>query len=104
MKRHCAGMDIITFDRATWLNSADDIDELYSNLLGLPPKLVATPDGVVWEVWIDSGDLDANAVMQLHRLGGEDGCRTIETTTFDEAFHYLNGGFVLSALVEEVLS
>ena len=98
-----ARMDIIASDRATWLNSVDDVDELYSDLLGMPPKIIVTPDGVVWEIWVDSDDLDKESLMQLHQLGGEDGCRQLETASFEAALHLLADGFVLNPIIEEVV-
>ncbi|WP_374455941.1 hypothetical protein [Nocardioides sp.] len=82
-----------TFDGPfTWhLNSQDDIDELRSELSFANPKLVVTPDGAVWEVWVDTED----DTLQLHRLRGQNGCIQIEAESLTHALSLLQGGAVV---------
>jgi hypothetical protein len=61
------GIDTALDGNPTWhLRSIDDVDELYSALSFSDPKMIVTPDGSVWEVWVDTED----ETMQLHRLSG----------------------------------
>ena len=73
------------------LTSIDDLEELYSDLMYMPPAIIITPDQGVWEVWVD---LDYET-FQLHRLAGQHGCRQIEAESFAHAFTYLQGGRVV---------
>ncbi|GIM64627.1 hypothetical protein Pve01_94980 [Planomonospora venezuelensis] len=79
----------------TWhLRSIDDVDELYSALSFSDPKLIVTPDGSVWEVWVDTED----ETMQLHRLRGQSGCRQIEADSLQHAFSFLQDGAVVHTI------
>lgn len=72
------------------LSSVDDIDELYSELTFAHPKIVVTPDGASWEVWVDTED----ETMKLHRLRGQNGCVQIEAESHAHAYSFLEGGVV----------
>lgn len=71
------------------LDSADAVDELYSELLYGPPALVLTPDERRWNVWVFHKD----ETLQLIHLDApcERGWRH-EPTSFADAYRYVRGG------------
>jgi hypothetical protein len=75
------------------LTTVDDVDELYSNLLYMPPKIVQTPDGQQWEVWAE----DTRGVrIELQRLNSDGACgEVLVVDSFARAFNYLSGGRVV---------
>lgn len=71
------------------LDSVDDVDELYSNLLYAAPAHVLTPDQRSWKVWVFSND----ETLQIRHL--DEPCANgwqHEPTSFEDAYRYLRGG------------
>lgn len=74
------------------LNSVADVDELYSNLLYMPPVEVLMSDGRILEVWVTFDD----ETLQIRHLDVpcDDGWWH-EPASFEDAYSHLGGGTVL---------
>jgi hypothetical protein len=73
------------------VDDVDDVDELYWELMFMPSKVVLTPDGRMWEVWVDLDD-EALVVNELDAPGG----RQLEFGSFTKAFKLLAGGWIMA--------
>lgn len=84
-------MNTASSESSIWVvESPDELDELYSNLLYMPSRVAITPDGRLWELWAEPGS-EGLVLRHLHRGIGD----LIVTTSFAHAFTVLAGASVL---------
>lgn len=81
-----------TLEPTTWVvESSDELDELFSDLLYMPSCVAIHPDGRLFEVWADA---DRGALVLRHLSQGSN--EVIVTKSFPHALTLLAGARVLT--------